>query len=135
MITLITPELKDNIIKDLLSPGTMYVQCNINETAKEQDTSSDIIEAILDQFEELGLLRQTKLIGGKINIYINANLHDLYNQGGFKAQEVLLRENINKLGLEIELLSKQLSPDLLEKANKLACIGSSIISALSLFKS
>lgn len=135
MITLITPQLKDAIIRDILSVGRMSVQCDMAETAKEQDTTPDIIESILDQFEEVGLISQCKLIGYKTNITVKAKLHDVFRNGGFTAQEEILKENINKLGLEIELLSKQLSPDLLDEANKIAGIGSAIMSALPLFQS
>ena len=47
-------------------------------------------------------------------------------------QEEILKGNIEKLGLEIDLLSKELSPDLLDKAQKLASFGNNILSVLKL---
>ena len=45
-----------------------------------------------------------------------------------------LRKNIEKLAIEIDLLSKQLSPNFLEKASQLAQIGGAIMQGLALFK-
>ena len=49
-------------------------------------------------------------------------------------KDKILKGNIEKLGLEIDLLSTQLSPDLLDKAHKLTSIGGNIISALNLMQ-
>ena len=135
MITFITPKLKDDLLADLLSVESMGVQNNVHSCAKEFDTSSDIIEALYDQFEEMGLLQQTKCLGGTIIFQLKAKAHDFYRHGGFAAQEELLKANIQKLSDELDLLAKQLSPDLLEKANSLSTIGVNILTALSLFKS
>lgn len=132
---LITPELKDKVLIDLLTPGSMKVSCNIHQTAKDLDIHSDLVEAIIDQFERMGLIRTTKCLGGNMLVNINAEAHDLYTHGGFTVQEELLKANIEKLGFELESLSKQLSPDLLEKANQIAGIGTAILSALPLLKS
>ncbi len=132
---LINPKLKDDVLSTLLANGSMYIRCNINIPSDELDVSPDILEAILDQFERMGLISQTKMIGGNIDIRIKAEAHDLYSHGGFVAQEEILRANIEKLGFELDKLSKDLSPDLLDKANKLSGISSAILSALSLFKS
>lgn len=132
---IITPKLKDELLGQIVNIGSMRAETNINSTAKELNTTSDIVEAIFDQFEEMGFLTQQKFLGGNVLFLIKANAHDFYNHGGFQAQEEILKANIEKLSQELDLLSKQLSPDLLEKANKLAGISSAILSALSLFKS
>lgn len=130
----ITPELKDKVLKDLVEVG-MYPSFNIRELSGEYGIDSSVLEAILDQFESLGLLKQTKCLGGRINVHMSANAHDLYNHGGFYAQEELLKANIEKLNRELLLLSKELEPKLLDKANMIANIGSAIISSLGFFKS
>ena len=135
MINLITPELKDKLLFDLLSPGSMSVQANIRQVAKDFQTSPDIAQAVYDQFESLGLMKQTKCIGGNIYIQLNASAHDLYRRGGFTVQEEILKANIEKLGRELDLLAKQLSPDLSKKASEIASIGSNILSALAFFNS
>ena len=80
MITFITPKLKDDLLADLLSVESMGVQNNVHSCAKEFDTSSDIIEAIYDQFEEMGLLQQTKCLGGTIIFQLKAKAHDFYRR-------------------------------------------------------
>ena len=40
----------------------------------------------------------------------NAEAHDFFNRGGFAVQEEILIANLNKLGLELEALSKELGP-------------------------
>ncbi len=132
---IITPKLKDELLSQIVNSGSMRAEVNINKAAKELNTSPDIVEAIFDQFEEMELFTQQKFIGGNILFFIKAKAHDFYCHGGFQAQEEILKANIEKLSHELDLLSKQLSPDLLEKANKLAGISSAILSALSFFKS
>lgn len=133
--SLITPKLKDELLSALLSVGSMSVKCNVREEAKQVDTTPDIVVAVYDQFEEMGLMKQTKYLGGTVQIHITAKAHDLYTHGGFVGQEELLKANIQKLSCELELLSKNLKPDLLEKANVIGNIASNILSVLTLFKS
>ena len=64
---------------------------------------------------------------------VTPEAHELWQRGGFFVQEEILKNNINKLALEIDLLSKQLSPDLIDKAQKISSIGKNILSALNLF--
>ena len=134
MITLITPKLKDDLLADLMSVKSMNVENNIHTCAKDFDTTPDIVEAIYDQFQEMGLLKQTKFLGGTIFFQLNAKAHDFYSHGGFMAQEEMLKANIQKLSNELDLLAKQLSPDLLEKASRISAIGANIIAALAFFK-
>ena len=75
-----------------------------------------------------------KYIGGRI-IEIKTAAHDFYNHGGFIAQEEILKANIQKLDDELELLAKQLSPNLLDKASKISALGANILSVLTYFKS
>lgn len=134
-MNIITPKLKDDLLSQIVNVGSMKAEVNINKVAKELSTSPDIVEAIFDQFEEMGFFTQEKFIGGNILFFIKVNAHDFYSHGGFQAQEEILKANIKKLSHELDLLSEQLSPNLLEKANQLAGISSAILSALSLFKS
>lgn len=130
----ITPELKDRVLKDLVEVG-MYPSFNIRELSGDYGIDSSVLEAILDYFESLGLLVQTKFLGGRIDVRMSVNAHDLYHHGGFYAQEELLKANIEKLNRELLFLSKELEPKFLEKANMIAGIGSAIVSSLGFFKS
>ena len=59
---------------------------------------------------------------------------DLHRHGGFTVEEELLKGNIEKLGLELDVLSKQLSPNYTEKATQIAQIASMVMQGLTLFK-
>lgn len=133
--SLITPMLKDNLLADLLSVGDMKVGNNINRVAKEFQTTPGIVEAIYDQFVDMGLMNQVKCIGGNVFITLTAKAHDLFRQGGFSAQEELFKANLEKLGMELDLLAKQLSPDLSQKASELSTIAANVLSALSFIPS
>ena len=113
----------------------MDVQDDIESYAGKLNAAPDIIEAVLDQFEEIGLLTQTKCKEGIIGIRLKAKSHDFYNHGGFTVQEEMLKANIQKLSNELDLLAKQLSPNLLEKARSISTIGANILTALGFFKS
>lgn len=135
MNNLITPRLKDELLTELLSTGYMQVQISSCEEAQNFNSSPDVICAICDQFEEMGFIEQTKCMGSLIICKINVSAHDFIRHGGFQAQEEILMANLQKLSRELDLLSKQLSPNLAEKASMLSNIAGNILAAISLFKS
>lgn len=128
---MITAELKDRILKSLVETGNRLTT-NIHTDAADYDTDPDTYSLILDQFERQGYLSQSKCMGGEALLFLNAEAHDMVRLGGFVAQEEMLKANIQKLGLEIDLLCKELTPDLLDKAQKISAIGGSILAALKL---
>lgn len=130
----ITPELKDEVLSSLLSSGMISVRCNLYQSAEEFHTTPDFLVLIFRQFEELGLISLKFARGGEAFIRMKANAHDFFRHGGFSAQEELLKANLEKLGMELDLLAKQLSPDLADKAFKLSAIAANVMSALSFFK-
>lgn len=89
---------------------------------------------ILEEFEKLDLLSIESTNDG-ITVTISAKAYDMHAHGGFTAQEELLKANINKLGYELDVLSKELEPKHLEKAEKISSIAMAVLSALTLFKS
>lgn len=128
---MITSELKDRILKSFVEKGIVFAtDTNVNNA--DYDIDSATYCAILDSFERKGYLSQQKNCDGLFLININSEAHDLIRMGGFVAQEELLKANIQKLGLEIDLLCKELSPKLLEKAHRISAIGSAILSTLKL---
>ncbi len=137
---MITIELKDQILSALCCSNIPYeCHCTVSKSSFSEDISEpyteDELVAVLSQFQRLGLISGFADNSRTVELELLAEASDFFSHGGFKAQELLLRSNIEKLGLEIESLSKQLSPDLLDKANKLSGIASAILSALALFKS
>ncbi|WP_417130160.1 hypothetical protein [Phocaeicola sp.] len=143
---MITPKMKDDVI-NILCSGTFNFDVHYNvpktafleELADKDDPSKSFTEnqlvSIFSQFERMGLISGYANNSRTVEFEVLVEANDFYIHGGFQAQEEILKANIEKLSQELNLLSKQLSPDLLEKANKLAGISSAILSALSLFKS
>lgn len=124
-------ELKDLILNKFTEIG-MSFSVELSEYANEFNTEQTVIAEILDQFERLVFLRQQKYMGDVILVNLTIDAFDFVNRGGFLVQEELLKANIQKLGLEIDLLCKELSPNLLEKAHKISAIGASIASAIKI---
>ena len=127
---MITSELKDKVLNELINSGYITGSFYINEFAKDFNVKPDFIDAILKQLEELNLATFDRLLGGRIDFELSANAFDFFNHGGFVAQELLLKQNIEKLMLEIEQLKSKFP----EKANLLSNIITAITSALALFK-
>ena len=125
---MITFEMKDRVLNAIVQYG-MKLGINIHESEKEFSMNKDYLCAILDQFEKLELIEQSKMLGGTIFISVTANAHDFVSHGGFEGQENLLKNNIEKLLLEIE----SLKPSMPEKINELTSIAANIATALGLF--
>jgi hypothetical protein len=130
----ITPELKDKLLNHFKEANTIRFAFYAPEVAKQVDMDVDVVKLIFDQIVSKGLVK-TELISsaGSCLVTLKAEFFDFIRHGSFTGQEELLEANINKLLFEIETLKKDLSPNLLEKANKIASIGASIATALGLF--
>ena len=125
---LVTPELKDKILKEFIDAGGVNLQLDIHETAKEYNIDYEVFEIILDDFENLGFFNQMKMLGGNIRISMKVPAFDFYSHGGFVGQEELLKKNIEKLLLEIE----SLKPSMPDKISTITSIAGNIATALGL---
>ncbi|MFR3217638.1 MAG: hypothetical protein ACLTWE_01855 [Dysgonomonas mossii] len=125
---LVTPELKDKILKEFIDAGGVNLQLDIHETAKEYNIDYEVLEIILDDFENLGFFNQMKMLGGNIRISMKVPAFDFYSHGGFVGQEELLKKNIEKLLLEIE----SLKPSMPDKISTITSIAGNIATALGL---
>jgi hypothetical protein len=125
---LITPQLKDKILNDIVSKGIIQVY-DINKYANNYDLDTNELYATLKQFEEKGLLKIKPNFGDAIELNVKVNAHDFLLHGGFTAQEELLVKNLEKLLLEIE----SLKPSMPEKVSTLTNIAANIATAMGLF--
>ena len=106
---MITPELKDKVLNNLLSHNDVTYTFNIIQLANELNCSSDTIRAILDYFNRLNLISATNYtIGGDVIISLNVEASDMALRGGFVAQEELIKKNFEKLLLELDSLKSKL---------------------------
>lgn len=132
---LITPQLKDRLLAEIISANAPRFDIHFDEYDEELGMSDDTAIMILRHFQDLGLIKATFFMnpsGARITVDVKA--HDMWTHGGFTAQEEILKANIEKLDLQLQYLTKQLGPDYLDTASKISSIGSAIMSALPLFK-
>ena len=85
---MITPELKDKVLNNLLSHNDVTYTFNIIQLANELNCSSDTI-------------------GGDVIISLNVEASDMALRGGFVAQEELIKKNFEKLLLELDSLKSK----------------------------
>lgn len=131
---IITPEIKDKVLEVLLSADNPTFDFRYDNSSSEYGVSPNFVEMILKDFDDQGLIRAKFYIGNGAKIHIQAKAMDLYRHGGFTTEEELLKANIEKLGLELQALSKQLEPKYTEKASCIAQIAGAIMQGLALFK-
>lgn len=130
---MITPEIKDRVLSDLVAFENMRCATDIKTDCAGYGITCGEYSAIIDQLEKMGFIACSRCLGGYVEIRVSADAHDFYNRGGFVGQEMLLKANIEKLGFELDKLAKDLTPDNLATAEKIASIGSAIISAIGYF--
>jgi len=135
MNDMITCELKDRILKEIVEKGTIDV-IDPKEKAILFDVDSITYEQMLDHFERLGYISQVHMVWGGKEITVKIEAHDFIRRGGFFVQEEILKGNIEKLGLEIDSLAKQLSvnTEFTERAKTIATIGSAILGAYNILR-
>ena len=133
-IKLITPQMKDLALEYLLPSNSLEIDINNRELSQYCGCLPFQVGLILEEFEKIELLTIESTNDG-MTVTISAKAYDMHTHGGFTAQEELLKANINKLGYELDVLSKELEPKHLEKAEKISSIAMAVLSALTLFKS
>lgn len=127
---MITATLKDGILKWLCfnTEPEVLGDIDISDLLVVTNTDFDTLNAVLTYFDRIGFLEELNSRRVAISLIVRIEAHDFLLRGGFVAQEELLESNIKKLLLEIE----NVKPQLLDKGEKIATIGSAILSALSL---
>ncbi len=131
---IITPEIKDKVLADLLSADEPTFTLEYRDSQDEYGFSPQYMKLILDQFQDVGLIKATYLTGYRARIHVLAKAMDLHRHGGFVGEEEILKGNLEKLGLELESLSKQLQPNHIEHASHISQIASAIMQGLTLFQ-
>lgn len=136
MENLITPKIKDEILSFLVANynlNTTYSRCDLKPFLKIVDSKSNL-QAIFNQFVQLGLINNGTVSSMCYSVSINIEAHDFLGRGGFTAQEEILKASINKLGFELDALSKELGPKFSERAATIASIAGNIATVLGLFR-
>ncbi|MBW7838617.1 MAG: hypothetical protein H3C36_03030 [Chitinophagaceae bacterium] len=123
---MITPELKDTILKTLTDAG-VKLNFNLNQLAKELNIDRDVLEIILNQFENQQLMSIERMLGGGMYVTLSADAFDFIRMGGFTMREKTLILTLEKLQLEVE----KLSSDYPEKASTFTSIAANIATCLT----
>nr|DAU24362.1 MAG TPA: hypothetical protein [Caudoviricetes sp.] len=128
----------NNIVKDRVLTALCNLQCfesmmfiDLKELLSETETTFDELQAILMQFQRLGLISDLNMRRHSPQIYFVLYLEALEfsDKGGFQMQDEMLKLTLEKLKLEVEQLSK----DFPEKALTFSSILSNISTVLGFF--
>lgn len=126
---MITPSIKDALLGKLVEGDTFRKSFDLVQLSKELGLPSEALDALLRHFEELGLCRVRRFLGGRFDVMLDIKAHDMALHGGFVAQEEHLRDNLKKLELELE----NLRPSFPERTGRISGIIADISAALGLF--
>lgn len=85
---------------------------------------------LLPQLQRKGLISEFNNRGNFAFFVIHQELHDFIDSGGFTLRDTILQIELQKMDLEIQKLIKELGPDHLDKANKIAGIVGATISII-----
>ena len=86
---LITPELKDELLDKFVNLDTISFKTSVPLLSDFLSVDRGVVVCLIDHFEEVGLCKVTRLIGGGLCIVLNAKAYDMYRRGGFAAEEYL----------------------------------------------
>ena len=129
---MITPKLKDFILNELIVRYEMYKRESFplfyDKCFSDMNIGISDLRIILNQFERMGLISDLRdsLGSDAPNIQIEADLFDWHNRGGFVAQEEILLANLEKLGYELDELTKHADPSFLDRIDNITKIAASI---------
>lgn len=112
MNKLITPDLSDQILDFLLQKVNLgdYEEFKSHDFPQSDQLSVDAVDVVLDDLREKGLIeilsRGHSGYDYTYEISVNKTAIDFRRRGGFKGQELLLKETLNRLLLELETLQE-----------------------------
>lgn len=130
---MINNETKDRVLTALCNlqcfESMMFI--DLKELLSETETTFGELQAILMQFQRLGLISDLNMRRNSPQIYLVLYLEALEfsDKGGFQMQDKMLKLTLEKLKLEVEQLSK----DFPEKALTFSSILSNISTVLGFF--
>lgn len=125
----IMPEEKDKIVNELINQkrnGFLFEYKDVPNL----NISKVQFEKVMIELENMGMI---KIEGYKNSgkIYPNSKLDTFYRYGGFKMQDQILSNDLERLKLELENLKKTVDPSISEKVKAIAEIAASITSTLA----
>lgn len=128
---MLTPELKDKVLCQL----TMFsdYRCKSSDIRVDGLTHPQII-AILRQMAHEGLVVIVEDYSFVLNLAITARVDEFWRMGGYSVRELLFKTNLEKLSKELDSLSDQLRPSVLDSLNEISSLASAVVGALQLFR-
>lgn len=125
---IVTPIIKDTILNYLCLNVQVeqYQSLGTENILKELDLDFDTFYAVMQYFERIHFLEKLGINRRGVSLILLTKAHDFYLKGGFGIQEEIFKANIERLGFEIDNLKKQLSPDKLDRLNKISSIASAL---------
>ena len=123
--------LKDKVLRFLCDhyPAEQNRQIDLKELLKVSGVDFDSVNAVLSYFARVGLISDVNSRRVALFLTLRVEAFDMLSHGGYTAQEELLKNNIEKLLLEIE----SLKPSMPEKVNTLTTIAANIVAAFGMF--
>ncbi len=105
---MITPELKDEVLKALTDSQSFKLSFEPEQLANELNISVDLLVAILKYFERFDIIDRLQFTLGYSYciLVLTVEAYDLMRLGGFTGKEKILQLEIEKLKLELEALKK-----------------------------
>lgn len=132
---MITIEKKDIIVAMLVASNESLTDLYVSDL-KEHNITGDECDMVLRQLEKMQFIdikhRFSRPSG--FTVAINSGLHEFSSRGAFKAQELILSTQLERLDIEIQLMKSQLTPDKLDQFSKVFSIFSSVCSMLLYIK-
>ena len=132
---MITIDRKDIIVAMLVASNESLTDLYVSDL-KEHNITGDECDMVLRQLEKMQFIdikhRFSRPSG--FTVAINSGLHEFSSRGAFKAQELILSTQLERLDIEIQLMKSQLTPDKLDQFSKVFSIFSSVCSMLPYIK-
>ena len=109
---MITIEKKDIIVAMLVASNESLTDLYVSDL-KEHNITGDECDMVLRQLEKMQFIdikhRFSRPSG--FTVAINSGLHEFSSRGAFKAQELILSTQLERLDIEIQLMKARLTPD------------------------
>ena len=103
---LITPELKDKLLDEFIATNKVEFKSSYQLVCDALAVDQSVIRCLLSHFEDRGICRIKRYVGGDFSVILDAKAYDMYRRGGFAAEEYLYQKELLKLEKELDKLCK-----------------------------
>ena len=121
----ITIESKDRLLAMIIDRERVPRTYLPYSAVEQAGIDPAIVQPVVYELRELHMLSELRFLEDSVSFKFHSNLNQFASRGGFHSQELFLQAELDKLILEVNILKRELEPNILERIKHILQLGES----------